>query len=79
MADKNFKKDYQKAIKHADVYGIEWFKTGIDWTEGNEICEIETTIGETKGKMLLREGKAYISAVPMHEIFVDSLHVGDHR
>ena len=75
MADKNFKKDYQKAIKHADVYGIEWFKTGIDWTEGNEICEIETTIGETKGKMLLREGKAYISAVPMHEIFVDSLHV----
>ena len=33
MADKNFKKDYQKAIKHVDVFGIEWFKTGIDWTE----------------------------------------------
>ena len=75
IADKNFKQDYQKAVKHADVYGVEWFKTGIDWTEGDDICEIETTVGETKGTMTLKEGKPFVTAVPMHEIFVDSLYV----
>lgn len=75
IADSDFKSRYQRAIKRADVYGLEWFKIGIDWTQGEAIAEVEATVGETKGKMLIKEGRPFITSVPMHEIFVDSLYV----
>lgn len=75
IENSGFRSIYQRAIKHADVYGLEWFKTGIDWTKGEPIVEIETTVGEVKGTTLLKEGRPFIVAVPMHEVFVDSLHV----
>lgn len=75
IANENFKKTYQKAIKHADVSGLEWFKTGIDWSAGDEIAKIETTVGERSGTITLKEGKPFISAVPLHEVFIDNLHV----
>ena len=76
LEDSNFKAIYQKMIKRADVYGIEWIKTGIDWTDGKEVCEIDNvTVGETKGKIMLREGRPFITSVPIHEVFIDSYYV----
>jgi hypothetical protein len=75
ILDSNFKDKYQKAIKRADVYGLEWFKTGIDWSDGEIICEVETTIGEQKGTVTLKEGRPFITPVPMSEVFVDSYYV----
>jgi hypothetical protein len=75
IVDNNFKQTYQTAIKHADVYGMEWFKTGIDWSDGNDIADVETMVGETKGSMRLREGRTFIQAVPMHEVFINNLYI----
>ena len=75
ILDSGFREKYQKAIKRADVYGLEWFKTGIDWSDGDVICEIETTIGEQKGKVTLKEGRPFITSVPMTEVFIDSYYV----
>lgn len=73
ILDINFKELYAKAIKHCDVYGIVWFKTGIDWTDGDVICEIPNTqIGDQKGTLVLKEGRSFITPCPIHEIFVDS-------
>ena len=75
IVDNNFKQTYQTAIKHADVYGIEWFKTGIDWSDGKDIADIETMVGETKGSMRLKEGRVFVHAVPMHEVFINNLYI----
>lgn len=75
IVDNNFKQTYQTAIKHADVYGLEWFKTGIDWSDGKDIADIETVIGDTKGSMRLKEGRVFAQAVPMHEVFINNLYV----
>ena len=74
QSDIDFKSIYKKAIKHADIYGIVWFKTGIDWSEGDEICTVETTIGEQHGTITIREGRPFVTAVPIHEVFVDTVH-----
>jgi hypothetical protein len=72
----NFKDKYNLAVKHADVYGLEWFKTGIDWSDGDEIAqvEIETGSGE-KGYMTIKEGKVFVLPVPIHEIFINNWHI----
>lgn len=72
----NFKDKYNLAVKHADVYGLEWFKTGIDWSDGDEIAQvdIETGSGE-KGHITIKEGKVFILPVPMHEVFINNWHV----
>lgn len=75
MLDSNFKELYQKAIKRGDVYGIEWFKTGIDWSDGEVIAEIEATIGEQKGIVTLKEGRPFVTPIPIHEVFVDSYYI----
>jgi len=73
MSDINFKEKYEKSIKRCDVYGLEWFKTGIDWTAGDIICEIPNTkIGETVGTLTIKEGRPFIAPCPMHEVFTDS-------
>lgn len=71
-----FKTLYQKIIKRADVYGIEWIKTGIDWTDGEVICEIkDIKIGDTTGTLTIREGRPFIQSIPIHEIFIDSYNI----
>ena len=75
LTESNFKKLYQKAIKHADVSGLQWFKTGIDWSAGDEIASVEVTVEGVKGVQILKEGKPFISTVPIHEVFVDNLYV----
>lgn len=75
MADIDFKQLYAKSIKHADVYGIVWFKTGIDWSEGEHICDIPTKIGETNGTLKVYEGRPFIDMVPINEVFVDSVYI----
>ena len=75
MADCDFKQIYKKSVKHADIYGIIWFKTGIDWTEGEEICTVDSTIGETKGTIHIKEGRPFVTAVPIQEVFVDSIYI----
>ena len=75
ILDSNFKANYQKAIKRADVYGLEWFKTGIDWSDGDKVCDIETKIGDQAGTLTLKEGRPFITPVPMSEVFIDSYYV----
>jgi hypothetical protein len=76
ISSTNFKDKYNLAVKHADVYGLEWFKTGIDWSDGAEIAqvEIETGSGE-KGQMKVKEGKVFVLPVPLHEIFINNWHI----
>ena len=75
MADSNFRNMYKRAIKHADIYGGCWFKTGIDWSAGELIGEVEASIGETTGKVQIKEGRPFTTPVPIYEVFVDSLQV----
>lgn len=76
MLKSNFKLLYEKAIKRDDVYGLEWFKTGIDWSAGDKIAELEgTQIGEQKGKLKIYEGRPFVMPVPIHEVFVDSYYI----
>lgn len=76
MLDCNYKEIYEKAIKRADVYGIEWFKTGIDWTDGDKIADLENIeIGDNKGTLHIYEGRPFITSVPIHEVFVDSYYI----
>jgi hypothetical protein len=80
--DINFKEKYKKAIQHADVFGLVWFKHGIDWSKGDEIEVRDITIKKstdedykTTGKRIIREGRTFIDVIPMHEVLVDSLAV----
>lgn len=74
ITDTNFKDKYCDAIKKAEVYGIVWWKTGIDWTDGDIVCEVEAEAGVGKGKMVVREGRPFISPVPINEVFTDNIH-----
>ena len=78
----NFTAKYKKAIQGADIYGLVWFKTGIDWSKGDEIFTKDITITKdnddnfkAKGKRTIREGRTFIDIIPMHEVLVDSLAV----
>lgn len=73
MADSDFKGKYNKAIKHSDIYGIAWFKTGIDWSAGDTIATLDSKIGDTSGKITVKEGRPFISFIPMYEVFVDNI------
>ena len=80
--DINFKEKYKKAIQQADVFGLVWFKHGIDWSKGDKIEVRDITIKKpldddykTTGKRIIREGRTFIDVVPMHEVLVDSLAV----
>ncbi len=75
MADIGFSKIFKKAIKHADVYGLVWFKTGIDWTAGDTIAEVTSSVGGVNGTVTLKEGRPFITVVPMYEIFTDSIQI----
>ena len=76
MNDCNFKRLYERVIMWTDIYGISWFKTGIDWSAGDEICTIENTkIGDKIGTLHLKEGRSFISFCPIHEVFVDSYNI----
>jgi hypothetical protein len=76
LASSNFKEKFNLSIKHADVYGLQWFKTGIDWSDGPEIAmvDVETGSGE-KGQIKLKEGKVFVLPVPMHEVFINNYHI----
>lgn len=80
--DINFKEKYKKAIQQADVFGLVWFKHGIDWSKGDEIEVRDITIKKpgdkdykTTGKRKIREGRTFVDVIPMHEVLVDSLSV----
>lgn len=76
VATSNFKEKFNLAIKHADVYGLQWFKTGIDWSDGDEIAEVDVQTGSgEKGQIKLKEGKVFILPVPMHEVFINNYHI----
>lgn len=74
MKDINFSKLYRKLIKHVDVNQICWVKTGIDWSDGDYIASVDTTINGVKGKTDIFEGRPFISIVPFYEVFVDNIH-----
>jgi hypothetical protein len=78
IIDTEFKKIYNKLITHADVYGLAWLKTGIDWSQGDPIADLEmqNESGDKKQKMFytLKEGRPFIEVVPMHEVLIDNLY-----
>lgn len=78
--DIHFDEKFKKAIQQADVYGLVWFKTGIDWSKGDEIEVRDITIKKpddtdwkATGTRSIREGRTFIDVIPMHEVLVDSL------
>ncbi len=74
--DANYKNIYKKVVKWTDIYSIAWIKTGIDWSAGDHIADIENTkIGDTVGTLKLKEGKTFAAFCPIHEVFVDSYYV----
>ncbi len=78
MLECEYSKIYNKLVKRADVYGIEWIKTGIDWTQGDTIATIEgAKIGENKGTVTVKEGRPFVTSVPIHEVFIDSYYIED--
>ena len=50
MDDTDFKEKYQSAIKQMEVYGIAWWKTGIDWSDGEVVAEVDAEAGTGKGR-----------------------------
>ena len=83
-----FKKDinwdnlYKKAVQNADVYGLVWFKTGIDWSKGDEIMSKDITFTKpddkdwrAKGTRKIYEGRTFIDIIPIHEVLTDTLSV----
>ena len=78
LVESNFKQIYNKLVRHADVYGIGWIKTGIDWSQGGGIQEMDVTasspVGDDKVKSTYtqREGRPFIEFVPMYEVLVDN-------
>lgn len=75
MLDCDYKKHYEKMIKRADIYALEWIKTGIDWSEGEDVCEIPTEANGVKGTIKIKEGRPFLLPVPFYEIFVDSYNI----
>lgn len=76
MNDVGYRNIYKKIIKWTDIYGISWIKTGIDWSQGDVICEIPNTkIGDMTGTLIVKEGKTFTAFCPIHEVFVDSYYV----
>jgi hypothetical protein len=75
MKDIDFKEKYAKMVTRADVYGVEWVKTGIDYSQGDDIGVFELTSDGKKGEYILKEGRVFIEPIPIHEIFVDNIHI----
>lgn len=80
--DINFDAKYKKAVQQSDVFGLVWFKTGIDWSKGDEIEVRDITIKKpddddfkATAKRSIREGRVFIDVIPMHEVLVDSLSI----
>ena len=80
--DINFNSVYKKAIQGADIFGLCWFKIGIDWSKGDEILSRDITITKenqddfkTKATRIVHEGRTFMEVIPMHEVLVDSLAV----
>ena len=75
----NYVARYNRLVQHQDVYGLGWVKTGIDWSQGEAIAEVdidlETATETSKGSYTVREGRVFDDFVPMNEVFVDSLYV----
>jgi hypothetical protein len=80
--DINFNSIYKKAVESSDIFGLVWFKTGIDWSKGDEILSRDITITKddkedfkVKGTRKVCEGRTFVDVIPMHEVLVDSLAV----
>jgi len=77
LVDMEFKNSYTKAIKLAEVYGAAWVKTGIDWSQGDPVCKIDTVVDGEKMEYTLKEGRPFLEIVPIDEITVDNYNVDD--
>lgn len=73
----NVEKMYNQIIRAADIYGLVWIKTGIDWSDGDETykVEMETTYkGETqKVEKTIYEGRPFIDVCSIYEVFPTTL------
>lgn len=78
LLDSDFKKEYNKLISHCDTYALAWIKTGIDWSQGDDIATVDMSVanGDEKEKSTytIKEGRPFIEIVPMYEVFIDNMH-----
>lgn len=82
MTDINFKQLYEKIIRVADIYGLCWIKTGIDWSQGDDITKIPLKSTddfgrEVAGEYIIKEGRPFIEVCPLDEVFPDSVYAED--
>jgi hypothetical protein len=75
MQDIDFKAKHCKIITRGDTYAAVWVKTGVDWSEGEDVATIEVDVNGEKKEFLLKEGRPFIQPIPLHEIAVDNLFV----
>lgn len=80
--DINYNSKFKSIIQKADIFGLCWVKTGIDWSKGDEIKVKDITITKpgdsdfkTTGTRSIREGRVFADVIPMHEVLIDSLSV----
>ena len=70
---------YNKMVRHGDIYGLVWLKTGIDWSQGDQTLEVETTIKDPKSdedrkvKSKFFEGRPFVDVCTIHEVFPGTL------
>ena len=81
--DIGFKNNFHnKIVAHADLHGLVWIKSGINWRAGGLIGQYDVTIKQEgkediKAKQTFYEGRPWIEICPMDEVFVDNFYNGD--
>lgn len=82
LTDTNFKNNFHNPIAiRADIHGLVWVKTGINWNDGKLIGTYDVTVKQEgkedkKVKQKFYEGRAWLEVCSMDEVFVDNYFQG---
>ncbi len=77
MADIDFKSKHAALITRADIFAVEWVRTGIDWSQGKDVARISVKTNGEDSDFILKEGRPFVELVSLHEVFVDNLNIDD--
>lgn len=79
LKQSDFQSTFKKIVKSGDIFPMVWLKTGIDWTQGDTIntrkVKVKRNNKTINKNFVLREGREYISVVPIYEVFPDNLKI----
>lgn len=82
LIDSNFKNTFHNPVAiRADLHGLVWIKTGINWNHGKQVGTYDVTVkqeGKEDKKVTQKfyEGRPWIEICSMDEIFVDNYFQG---